>query len=395
MYQSVDVDRLAESPVGQLVPLHGRDARHGDFAYFAFLPQALPDDVHLASATWTAVAAASTALGRLGQVCTQLPSPQLLIRPALWREALDTSALEGTYGALRDLLESQLPSAQYLSPETAEIRAYFQMAEYAFSVIRDRPITAALLGELQDQLFKETPNRPRDVGRVRRDHVWIGEKDRPIQEARFVPVPADDRLRAGLDAWESWVQAAHPHLPPVLRAAMAHYQFEALHPFTDGNGRIGRLVVVLQLLNDGAIQHPALTVSPWFLRRREAYQDHLLMISRTGDWNPWVAFFCHAVREQCESLITGAERLLAWQQESRRLVHERRWTGAIHRLLDDLIEWPVTTISDAAQRYGVTTMNATRIVNHLVEVGILQELTGRSYARVFGATEVINTIDSI
>jgi Fic family protein len=391
----VDVDRLATSPLGQLVPVQGRDARYGEFAYFAFLPDPLPGDLDLASSTWTAVAAASTGLGRLDQVCTQLPRPELLIRPALFREALDTSALEGTYGALRDLLEAQLPSAQYLTPETAEIQAYLRMAEYAFEVVGDRPITVAFLSELQDQLFKETSDRLKDVGRVRTETVWIGERDRPIEEARFVPPPGDDRLRAGLDDWERWVGTAHPHLPPILQAALAHYQFETLHPFGDGNGRIGRLVVVLQLLRAGAIRYPALTVSPWFLRRRQAYQDHLLAVSTTGEWDPWVTFFCDAVRDQCASLITGAEHLLAWLQESRRLLHERRWSGAIHRLLDDLVEWPVITISDAAARYGVSQMNATRMVNHLVEVGVLRELTGRNYGRVFGATEVMRIVDAI
>lgn len=391
----MDLDQLSKTSVGRLVPLQGHDARHGDFAYFAFLPDQLPDDVALESATWTAVAGASTALGRLDQVCAQLPNPQLLIRPALWREALDTSALEGTHGALRDLLESQLPSAHYMTPEIKEIRAYLQMAEYAFSIVDERPISVGLLSELHGRLFEETPNRPRVVGRLRNEPVWIGELDRPIEEARFVPAPAGDRLQSGLDAWEDWVLSAHPHLPPVLRAALAHYQFETLHPFGDGNGRIGRLVVVLQLLGAGAIRHPSLTVSPWFLKRREAYQDHLLMVSCSGDWNPWVSFFCEAVQGQCESIIAGAMRLLSWLTESRRLVQERRWTGAIHRLLDDRVEWPIVTIADTAERYGVSPMNATRMINHLVEIGVVHELTGRTYARIFGATAVMDIVDMI
>jgi Fic family protein len=225
--------------------------------------------------------------------------------------------------------------------------------------------------------------------------VWIGEKGRPIEEARFVPAPGDDRLRAGIEAWERWVQTNHPHLPPVLRAALAHYQFETLHPFGDGNGRIGRLIVVLQLLNAASIQHPAITVSPWFLRRRVEYQDQMLALSSTGAWDPWVQFFCQAIREQSEALIVGAKELVHWLDESRRKVHERRWTGAIHGLLEGLIEWPVTTIADTATRYGVTTMNATRMVNHLVEIGVLEELTGRTYGRVFGATYVMRTVEGI
>lgn len=392
----MDIDALAQSPVGQLVPLHGRDARHGEFAYFAYLPKPLPTDteIDLTPSTWTAVAEAATALGKLDQACVRLADPRLLIRPALWREALDTSALEGTHGALQDLLEAQLPSAQFLSPETLEIRAYERVALQAFEAIRTRPISLGLLCELQGQLLEQSAGRPRDLGCVRQDAVWIGEEGRPIQEARFVPPPPDDRLHAGLNAWEQWVQADHD-LPPILRAALAHYQFEALHPFGDGNGRIGRLVVVLQLLHADAIQQPAVTVSPWFLKRRDNYQQHLLNISCTGDWNPWVRFFCQAVREQCESLIRGADRLLNWVDESRRALHDRRWTGAIHNLLEELTQWPVTTIADTATRYKVTTVQAARMINHLVDIGVLTELTGRNYGRVFGAKYVMDTVEGI
>ena len=391
----MDIEKLGSSPIGKLVPIHGRDARHGEFAYFAFLPQPLPSDIVLDSRTWTCASEASTALGKLDQACVHLPNPRLLIHPALWREALDTSALEGTVGLLRDLLAAQLPSAQFLSPETTEIRAYQLVALTAFEAIKERPISIGLLAELHGQLFREIPNPPRDLGRIRQDLVWIGEQDRPIEESRFVPPPADDRLTAGIDAWESWIQADHKHLPPVVRAALAHYQFETLHPFGDGNGRLGRLAIVLQLLRSHSIEEPAVTLSPWFLRRRHEYQDHLFAVSCTGDWNSWIQFFCQAICEQCLSLISGAEKLVEWLNVSRRTLDAKRWTGMIRRLLEDLIEWPVTTITDTASRYNVSTMNATRMINHLVEAKILEEMTGRTYARVFGAAAVMEIVDRI
>jgi Fic family protein len=390
----VDLDGLGSSPIGQLVPLTGNDARHGPFAYFAFFAQALPDDFNLSSATWTRISEASAALARLDQACRQLPDPRLLIRPSLWREALDTSALEGTVGALQELLEAQLPSSRFVSPETAEIRAYETIAVEAFSAIRERPITASLLCELQAGLFRNSPAPPRDLGRIRREVVWVGEPNAPIEESRFVPAPPDDRLRAGVEAWERWLQTEH-NLPPVLKAAVSHYQFETLHPFHDGNGRIGRLIIVLQLLRAGVLKDPAITLSPWFLRRRAAYQDHLLDVSRSGDWNPWVDFFSQAICEQSESLIRGADKLVEWMRESRRHVDERRWTGKIHHLLGDLVEWPVTTVADTAEKYGVSSVNATRMINHLLEIGVLVELTGKTYGRVFGARAVMEIADGI
>jgi len=303
--------------------------------------------------------------------------------------------LEGTVGLLRDLLEAQLNTVQYLSPETKEINAYVEVAMTAFDMIHHRAISVGFLSELQERLFRESPDKPQDVGHPRQDIVWIGDKKRPIEESRFVPPPADDRLHSGLDSWVKWVQAEHVHLAPIVRSALAHYQFETLHPFGDGNGRLGRLVVVLQLLRSGTIQQPAITLSPWLLRNRNEYQDQLLTVSCTGDWNPWVRFFCSAISAQCFSLISGAERLLGWLNSSRKLIDERHWTGAIHRVLAGLVEWPVTTISDTASRYSISQMNATRIVQHLVEVGILTELTGKSYGRTFGAVEVINIVEAI
>jgi Fic family protein len=391
----VDIDRLRQSPVGELVPIRGSDARHGEFAYFAYLPASLPRDLVLESRTWAEVANASMALGRLDQVCAQLPDPRLLIRPALFREALDTSALEGTVGALRELLEAELPSTQFLSPETIEIKAYVDVAMTAFEVIKDRPISIGLVSELQNRLFRDIPNKPSDTGQPRKGIVWIGPRDRPIEEARFVPPPADDRLLAGLDSWEKWIQEEHSHLAPVVRAAMAHYQFEALHPYGDGNGRLGRLIIALQLLHDGTIKQPAITLSPWLLRRRQEYQDNLLAVSYSGDWNPWISFLCQAISAQSTSLIRGAEDLLAWLTRSRALLDEKRWTGAIHKVLCDLIEWPVTTISNTANRYQVSPMQATRMINHLLETGIVTELTGKSYGRTFGAVEVMNIVDRI
>jgi Fic family protein len=391
----MDLDRLALSPVGQLVPVRGTDARHGAFAYFAFLAAPLPDDVQLTSSTWTAIADATAAVSRLQQACLQLPDPRLLIKPALWREALDTSALEGTDGVLRELLEAHLPTAHFMSSETREIQAFEVVALAAFSIVKERPVSTNLLCELQGELFRLVDQKPQDVGRIRNNIVWIGQKDRPIEEARFVPAPPDDRLRAGMDQWERWVQHQHQHLPLVLRAAMAHYQLETLHPFCDGNGRIGRLVVTLQALTARALDEPALTISTWLFRHRDRYQRELLNMSCTGDWNPWVQLFCEAVSSQCDVLIQNAHALVKWLRESQHAVQERRWTGVINRLLDDLIEWPIITISLVAGKYGCTVVQAGRTVDHLVEIGVLTELTGRDYGRVFGATEVMATVDTI
>jgi Fic family protein len=391
----VDNEALGRSPIGQVVPIRGTDARFGPYACFAFLPSPLPDDeVQLSMATVRAVAEASASLARLDQACAQLKEPGLLIRPALYREALDTSALEGTYGQLTEVLEAELPGAHFRSSETKEILGYVDAALSSFAAVASQPVSVGLITTAQATMFQAVDSPPQDVGRVRAHQVWIGPRDESIYEARFVPLPGDDRLRSSLEALVEWMERPHDW-PAVLRAALAHYQFETLHPFGDGNGRIGRLLIVLQLLRSGTVRHPAVTVSPWLFRHRDQYQDELLAVSCTGDWNPWVQFFCRAIIDQCDALIAGAINLVNWLDDARAKVNERRWTGAIYDVLTSLTQWPVTSIAAISDRHGMTSTAASNIVGHLTDIGVLAELTGRTYGRIFGATGVMKIVEDI
>ena len=385
---------MATSPVGQLVPVQGTDSRYGSYACFAFLPAPLPERLDLSMATVNEVARASSSLARLDQACGQLKEPGLLIRPTLYREALDTSALEGTYGQLTEVLEAELPGVHFRSPETREIVGYVNAALNSFASVEGTPLSIGLLCEAQATMFHEADHPPRDVGKVREHQVWIGPQDGSILEARFVPLPGDDRLRASLEACIEWIGADH-EWPPVLRAALAHYQFETLHPFGDGNGRIGRLLIVLQLLRGGTIRYPVVTVSPWLLRHRQEYQDQLLQLSCTGDWNPWIQFFCRGIVAQADAVIAGAVKLTEWLASARELINQHRWSGVIYDVLTDLTKWPVTSIAAIAMQHGKTSTAAARVVDHLTELGLLEEMTGRNYGRVFGARAVMRIVDDI
>jgi Fic family protein len=390
----VEYEELDSSPVGRLVPIQDTDARYGPYACFAFMPNPLPDDLQLSMETINEITRATGALARLDQACEQIKEPSLLIRPSLLREALDTSALEGTYGQLTDILEAELPGSHYQSRETREILGYFRAAQNAFMSANVRPISLGLLSEAQATMFEGAEHPPRQLGKVREHQVWIGSRDGPITEARFVPLPGDDRLKSSVEAWVEWVNAANDW-PIVLRAALAHYQFETLHPFSDGNGRIGRLLIVLQLLRSGAISHPAITISPWLVKRRDAYQDHLFAVSRTGNWDPWIQFFCKAIIGQCGALIAGVRSLCDWLEAARVQINERRWTGGIYDVLTDLTQWPVTSIAAITQKHGVTATTAANIVSHLTSVGVLHEMTGKAYGRTFGAAAIMKIVEDI
>jgi Fic family protein len=390
----VDLQKLENSPIGTLVPIQGHDEYLREFSYFAFLPAPLPSIIDLEPATWTWVAAASEALGRLHQACVTLPNPRLLIAPALAREAVDTSALEGTYGALPDVLEARLTESPPSSPEVAEIQAYERMAHLAFDWVTERPITVGFLSDLQGVLAAAVEPQRRDPGEVRKHQVVIGPKGCTVYEARFIPPPPDDRLQAGLDQWEDWLEQTHP-MPAPLKAAMGHYQFESLHPFGDGNGRIGRLVIVLQLLRSGILSEPALSISSWLRKRRDEYQSHLLQISQTGNWNPWVSFLSQALCEQSMACVGVVESLNHWLSSTRQALIERHWTGTVANLLEDLVTWPVINSAFVQHKYGVSAPTAKSVIDRLVEIGVLHEFSGRAYRRRYAAVDIINAVESL
>ena len=264
---------------------------------------------------------------RLGQVCTQLGNPQLLIRPALWREALDTSASKDSSGKLRDLLEAQLPGIEYLTPETAEIRAYFQMAEYAFGAIYQRPLTIALLSELQERLLEKRRADHREVGHVRERQVWIGEEDRPIK--RLASYPFQRMIGSG----RALTHGRRGFEPPILtlrRCCVRRSLTTSSRRCTRSATAMGVLVGWWSSSNCSATEQSTTPRSPFLpgsSSERESYQDHLLSVSCTGEWDPWVTFFSEAIRDQCVSLSAGAQRLLRWIEDARRVIHERRWTA--------------------------------------------------------------------
>jgi Fic family protein len=389
----MDNERMGRSPIGQLVPIEGEDAGHGKFACSAYLPAELPQDfTNLNSNTWAEIVRASESLARLDQCSKSLPDPGLLIYPSLIREAMASSALEGTHGILTEVLESRFISQDEQSAETMEIAAFIDAATSSFQQIRHRQLSIGLLCEIQKEMFKNSKKPPRDVGAIRTHQVSIGDESLPIEQRRFVPPPGDDRLKAGMDSLIQWINSPSD-LTPVLRAALAHYQFESLHPFGDGNGRVGRLVIILQLMSYGTIGDATVTLSPWFYRNRARYQDELLSLSETGDWDAWILFVCQAIIDQCGRLITSADSLLLWVEETKDTLSSRNWSGIINKVVMNLVEWPKITVPWIAKTYEIKYASAKYIVAHLVEVGAIEEITGRTYGKIYAAPRVMAIVE--
>lgn len=388
----MDIDAIKQSPIGRLVPIAGFDPRTGrEYDHWAFVPKAIPQEVALSAATWTQIAAAEAALGRLDEVSQQVPEPALLRRPALRREAQSTSALEGTFAPFEDVLAPDLEDRGQLPLEVHEILNYVVAAEEGFHWVRERPLTSGVIGQLQRVLVRGTPDKQSDAGRVRDRQVVVGPRDGPVHEARFVPPPPGDELRAGFEQWVEWVGHPPSDLPPVARGALAHYQFETLHPFSDGNGRIGRLLIVLQFMGDGVLREPILVVSPWFEARRREYQDALLGLSRTGDWNAWVHFFAEGVAAAADGTRERIEALLAWRDQALEAVRGAGISGVAERLAGELIGAPVLTASRVAHDHEISNQGAMNALRRLAHLGLLRE--GRRRGRpAFFADRVIQLL---
>ena len=385
----MDVAAMRSSPIGELVPISGTDGRSGDrYDCYAYLANALPRSVELSNKTWTVVVEAESMLARLDQAARLIPTPSLLRRPTLQREAQSTSALEGTFAPLEAVLESDAEDWDQLSSEVREIVNYVFAAEEAFGWIGERPITAGLIGSLQRILVEGTAGQYSDAGGARDRYVFIGPKDAPIEEARFVPAPFGDQLIGGFEAWVDWVNDPPEDMPAVVQAALAHYQFETLHPFSDGNGRIGRLLIVLQLMHLGILKEPILVVSPWFESRRSRYQDALLALTSTGDWDSWVHFFATGVRAAAQTTTQKIAALLAWQEHALEEVRAARISGVAERVAGELIGGPVLRASMVKKRHGVSHQGAMNALRRLAEVGLVEERLSHGHI-TFTAPEVV------
>jgi Fic family protein len=388
----MDPAAFRDSPVGSLLRINGVDGRTGEsYESVAFLPHPLPESIELTPATWTAVAQTEADLARLDQAARHIPEPGLVRQSTIRREAQSTSALEGTFAPFEDVLASDLEERAELSLEMREILNYIVTATQAFEWIEERPITVGMLCSLQRILVDGTPSELGDAGRIRDRQVYIGARDAPIEQARYVPPAPGDQLTAGLEQWVAWVAEPQTEMPAIVQAALAHHQFEALHPFSDGNGRIGRLVIVLQLMRLGVLQDPLLVVSPWFEVRRERYHDELLALVRGGDWDRWVSFFAAGVGASAVSTRERVDALLAWREQALEKVRAAGISGIAERVAGELIGAPTVRAGQVAARHGITHQGAIRALRRLADLHIVSE-RARNGRVAFTATAVVELL---
>jgi Fic family protein len=360
--------------------------------YWAFVPPPLPPDIALDFELGRRLSAADHALGLLAGTAQTLPNLHLLSRTLVRREAVLSSRIEGTQASLSDLVlfeaEVNRPDAR---EDVGEVFNYVQAVGHVLDPDRRLPVSVSLLREAHAILLTGVRGGYATPGDFRRSQNWIGPPGCTLDEATYVP-PPPERLWDCLDPFEKHLHAEQP-LPPLLAIACLHYQFEAIHPFIDGNGRVGRLLITLLLSDWRLVPDPLLDLSAYIEPRRDEYYARLLAVSTDGDWRGWLEFFLTAVERQAADAVARAQGLQALRDHYRASVATARSSALLSVLVDALFETPALTIPRAAKQLDVTHRTARLNIGKLVDAGILIEVGERTRNKLFLAPGVLRAVE--
>lgn len=354
------------------------------------MPAPLPPAFHWTPALVRSLSEADRAIGRLAGEGSRLPNPHLLIRPFVRREAVLSSRIEGTQATLGELLAAEAGASVERSPaDLREVANYVVALEYGIERLKSLPLSVRLLRELHERLMQGVRGGQSVPGEFRRSQNWIGPPGSSPANATYIPPPPAEMMEA-LHALEGFLHDTS--LPPLVQAGLLHYQFEAIHPFLDGNGRVGRLLITLFLLDRALLPAPLLYLSAFFEATRRDYYDHLLAVSRDGDWEAWLEYFLNGIARQAEDAVDRASRINALLED---------WRGTVAGLpsripsavIDLLAENPYWTIPGLAARLKVAYTTVRRAVERLEAEGILTPLTDAKRDRVFCARGILSILE--
>ncbi|MEX2238869.1 MAG: Fic family protein [Dehalococcoidia bacterium] len=366
---------------GDLVPTIGGQQ--------AFIPLPLPAAVDLPLSIIYELDLATRAVATLSGVGETLANPHLLISPFLNREAVSSSAIEGTQASISDLFMFEAASRE--SPDVREVANYVLAFERGQELLERLPISVRLVNQVHETLMRGVRGGEWLPGEPRKEQVWIGAPGTPIEQARFIPA-RPDRILDCLADWERFVNE-ESQLPPLIRCAMMHYQFEAIHPYMDGNGRVGRLLIALFLMASGVLPKPLLYLSAFFQRNRSAYYGHLNAVSASNEWDGWFEFFLKGVTEQANDALLRSRRVRDLHDKYRRRLQDTRAPANALRLLDALFANPYTSAPRTSELLAITPEGARKLLERLREAGILEFHSGVS-PRLYVARELLNLIEA-
>ena len=363
--------------------------------YWAFIPAPLPPDLDWTPTLVTALSDGERELARLTTLAGNFPFPRLLIQPFIRQEAVLSSRIEGTRASLVDLYNYESAQLTFLEPDddVREVHNYVLALDYGLERLETLPVSLRLIRELHAKLLEGVRGGQLTPGKFRKTQNWIGPAGSTIDTATYVPPPVDE-MHAALSTMEKFIHA-DTELPALVRAGLIHYQFESIHPFLDGNGRVGRLLMVLLLREWEILPQPILNLSAYFERYRQEYYDHLLAVSQRGKWEEWLRFFLRGVTAQAQDGVFRMTRLQGIRTKYESLVQVDRNAQRMSAVIDFIFSRPILTLRQLETALDMPYMAAKRYVDKLVKAGVLSETTGYARNRVFMAHEVFQALENI
>ncbi|WP_130866930.1 Fic family protein [Acidipropionibacterium timonense] len=364
------------------------------WAFTYYKPKPIPRDIQLTGSVIKILSEADAALGTLAGLGSLVSDPASLIGPYATREALASSQIEGTQASLSDVMQAEVVPEGARSDDIEEVRAYLSATRLANKLSDELPITGRLILKVHATLLAHGRGAEKNPGEFRRSPVWVGSSNATPETAAYVP-PLPDDIPDLLADWERFVNNEdESDLPVLVRAALMHYQFETIHPFLDGNGRIGRLLINIMLRSCGRLPHPLLYLSNYFETHRHEYYSSLQGVREKGDIDTWMTFFLRAVTAQADDAVTRAQRLVRIREEYRAVAaHER---SNLSGLVEMIVNNPFVTVRAVENRLDITPQGARNLIQKAEGMGWLRSLGthGRGGRVHWVAEDIFNIMEA-
>jgi Fic family protein len=361
--------------------------------YKAFIPSALPPSppIKLAGNLQNLLSRADMSLARLDGMGYILPNVDLFIAMYVRKEALLSSQIEGTQASLEDLFGFESGERPENINDVEEVVNYVKALNYGMERLERLPMSLRLIKEIHGVLMHGVRGGKKMPGEFRKSQNWIGPASCTLQDATFVPPPPNEADKA-MGELEKYMHTKSG-LPVLIDCALIHYQFETMHPFLDGNGRLGRLLITFHLYWKGVLHRPLLYLSFFFKKYRQEYYDRLGMVREKGDYEQWLTFFLRGVTETANSAIETSKNILELQTSHRQLLWHKKISSPLAvGILEKLYYKPYVSVNDVARDFDISFQAASNLVSQLEGIGILKEITGRKRDRRFIYAEYINIL---
>lgn len=363
--------------------------------YYAFIPAPLPPSLNWTLPLVSALSEAERDLSRLATLTGSFPFPRLLLQAFIRREAVLSSRIEGTRATLAELYTYESTQLSFLEShnDVREVHNYVDALDYGLERLKNFPMSLRFIREIHEKLMQGVRGGNLTPREFRRTQNWIGAAGSTLTTATYVPPPVDE-MNLALADLENFIHTS-TDIPAVVRAAMIHYQFEAIHPFLDGNGRVGRLLMALVLAEWQILPQPLLNLSVYFERYRQEYYDHLLAVSQRGDWEAWLRFFLRGVSMQANDSVVRMERLETIRARYQTIVDSDRNSERMAAVVDFLFGRPIFSAKLLAESMEMPFKTARQYIEKLAQAGIVREVTGYARNQIYRADEVFKALDSI